>query len=602
MILILEHVLMSNSNVEVNQQAGAKPALRALLVFARPYWVMAAVAVASVLATSSLLLLASFGIRNLIDAGFGENRLHALDQAACLLAGGAVVFSAIAYLRDYTIARLAVRIIADVRQRMYDTLLGLSPGFFETAPAGDMLSRLVADVTLLHDFISSALFRWIRSLLAFTGALVLLIATSATLAAIVTVLCVLVVLPLLYIANGERRLSVAAQEGVGELSSFAEESINAIRTIQAFTHEPLDKRGFRLRLETGVSASLRCARRRALLVAVGFILGVTAFTFCLWFGVGEVAAHRRTAGELLSFLFYVALLATAGGTLLEVWGDFQRAAGAINRILEVLDQSPSIAAPAIPVPLANPVKGCIEFCGVSFHYPTRPDQPVLRDFTVSITAGETVAIVGQSGAGKSTILHLLTRFYDPNAGTIRLDGLDIRAAELADLRRKIGLVPQDPMIFSANAWENIRYGRPDATDKEVLEAAEASTAIEFLRCLPDGLDSFLGERGVRLSGGQRQRLALARVILKDPAIFMLDEATSALDAESEHLVQQALAQLSIGRTTLIVAHRLATVRRADRILVLEDGRLMANDTHHALLRKDGLYSRLAKQQCISDAA
>ena len=495
----------------MDQQASAKPALCALLTFARTYWVTAVVAVASVLATSSLLLLASFGIRNLIDAGFGEDRLHALDQAAGFLVGGAIVFSAIAYLRDYTIARLAERIIVDVRQRMYETIIGLSPVFFETAPAGDILSRLITDVALLRNFISSALFRWIRSLLVFIGALVLLIATSATLAAIVTVLCVLVVLPLLYIANGERRLSEAAQESVGELSSFAEELITAIRTIQAFTHEPVDRREFQLRLEIGVRASLRCARQRALLVAVGFILGVTAFTFCLWFGVGEVAAHRRTAGELLSFLFYVSLLATAGGTLLEVWGDFQRAAGAIKRILEVLDQKPSIAAPATPVPLASPIKGCIEFCGVGFHYPTRPDQPVLQDFTVSIAAGETVAIVGQSGAGKSTILHLLTRFYDPTVGTIQLDGLDIREADLAGLRQKIGLVPQDPIIFGANAWENIRYGRPSATDKEVLAAAKASTAMEFLSCLPDGLDTFLGERGVRLSGGQRQRLALARV-------------------------------------------------------------------------------------------
>jgi ATP-binding cassette subfamily B protein len=581
---------------------GAGRALGALLSFARPYSAAIGIACLGVFGTSSLLLLASMGIRNMADAGLGEDMLAALNHSAGLMVAGAAGFSVIAYIRDYTIAWVAEKVTADIRQSLYNHILELELGFFEAAPTGDILSRLLTDVELVHGFIGSALVRWLRSLLVFAGGLGLLLATSAGFAAIIAALGVIVALPLLAIASREQRLSATAQERVADLYSYTEESISAIRTIQAFTHEAIDRGVFRSRLDAGVRAALKCAAQRALLVAVGFTLGVAALTLCIWISVSEVATHRHTAGELLSVLFYVSIVATAGATLLEVWGDFQRAVGAIGRILELLAQRPQIVAPMTPVMLAEPVRGALAFDQVSFRYPARPDRAVLEHFSVSIAAGETVAIVGPSGAGKSTILHLLARFYDPSEGTVRLDDHDIRHVDLAKLRTAIGLVPQDPMIFGANVWENIRYGRPGATDREVLAAAETATAMEFIGALPQGLDTFLGEKGVRLSGGQRQRLALARVILKDPAVLLLDEATSALDAESEYFVQQALTKLAVGRTTLIVAHRLATVHRADRILVMQEGRLVASNTHQALLGENSLYRRLAELQFMDDAA
>lgn len=593
---------MSESVQPARLPSGARQALVALLAFARPYSIAVGIALLGVLVTSSLLLLASMGIRNMIDAGFDADTLAALNHAAALLVAGALGFSIAAYIRDYAIAWVAERVTADIRQSIFSHILGLQPSFFEAAPTGDILSRLVADVGLVHSFISTALIRWLRSFLVFSGALVLLLITSAGLAAIVTALGILVALPLLYIASREQRLSVAAQASVADLFSHAEESISAIRTIQAFTHEPIDRAEFRSKLDVGMRTALKCASQRGLLVAVGFVLGVAALTVCVWIGVSEVAAHRRTAGELLSFLFYVSLVATAGATLLEVWGDFQRTVGAVGRILELLAEKPCIVAPSTPVALPKPARGHLEFDRVGFRYPARPDRAVLQDFDVTIAAGSTVAIVGPSGAGKSTILHLLARFYDPTEGVIRLDGCDIRNVDPARLRQTIGLVPQDPVIFGASVRENIRYGRPEASDREIVAAAEAATAMEFVSALPNGLDTFLGEKGVRLSGGQRQRLALARVMLKDPAVLLLDEATSALDAESEHFVQQALARMSIGRTTLIVAHRLATVHRADRILVMQDGRMMASNTHQALLGENSLYRRLAELQFMSDAA
>ena len=587
-------------NVDLSNRIGSP--MQALLACVKPYRGVVTVACLAVLASSLLLLLASLGIRDLIDSGFKYYGLYGINRTALVVVTGVASFASIAYVRDYSIFWLGEHVAADLRQKIYEKILALSPDFFEIAKAGDLLSRLVGDVGVLQGFIGANLFRGIRSLLAFVGAMVLIMATSATLAAIVAGLVVVVALPLLLIATGERRLSAAAQASMGELNSYVEESICAICTIQSFVHEPASRLQLRSLLENGVKISLRHARWHAMLVAIGFTLGILALTLCVWLGTWEVAAHERTAGELLSFLFYAALVATSGGTLVEVWSDFQRAAGAMERVLDLLNQAPRITARAVVAPLPTPAQGRIEFADVDFHYPTPRDRAALRDFSISIAAGETIALVGPSGAGKSTILHLLTRFYDPSAGTVRVDGIDIRDVDPAELRRQIGLVPQDPIIFGANVWENIRFGRPDATDAEVIAAADAATAMEFLERLPDGLDTFLGEKGVRLSGGQKQRLALARVILKDPRILLLDEATSALDAESEQLVQQALARLSVGRTTITVAHRLATVRRADRILVMQNGELIANNTHKALLSESSLYRRFAKLQFMSDAA
>jgi ATP-binding cassette subfamily B protein len=480
-------------------------------------------------------------------------------------------------------------------------MLTLSPGFFETARTGEILSRLSADTSILQTVIGSAMSQWLRNMLMLVGALVMLVVTSPKLAAIVVAVVPLIVVPLIVFGRREKRLSRASQDRIADVGAYAEETLNAIRTVQAFTHEPVDRSRFGAAVESSVATAIRRIRTRSWLILTVFLLGFGAITFCLWVGGREVLEGRMTGGELSAFVLYAVLVATSGGTISELWGELQRAAGAAERLVELLNEQSVIRVPALPEPMPEPPIGRVAFENVTFRYPARPDRSALEHFSLTIEPGETVALVGPSGAGKTTVFQLLLRFYDPDSGHVRIDGIDLATADPATLRQRIGLVPQDPVIFGANGWENIRYGRPNASDAEVRAAAEAASAAEFLDRLPEGFDTFLGEKGVRLSGGQRQRIAIARAILRNPPILLLDEATSALDAESERAVQQALATLSAGRTTLVIAHRLATVRKADRILVIDHGRVVATGAHDALVGEGGLYARLAKLQ-FADAA
>jgi len=549
---------------------------------------------------AALVLLLGQGVRRLIDFGFATNDASHLNQAALGMAGVVVALGLSTAARYYLVSWLGERVAADLRAALFGRVLGLSPAFFETMRTGDVLTRLIGDASKLQDLVGSAVSQWLRSALLALGALVMLVVTSPKLAALVIAVVPIVIVPLIVFGRRERRLARSAQDRIADLGAYAEETVNALRTVQAFTHEPVDRARFGTRVEDSVGTSLRRARMRALLILGVIVLGFGAITLSLWVGGLEVVAGRLTGGELSAFVFYAVLVASSAAQMSELWGEVQRAAGSADRIAELLSQPPLITAPVHPLilPALTARSGRVSFKGVSFRYPSRPDTSALDDFSLDIEPGETVALVGPSGAGKTTVFQLLLRFYDPATGRITLDGVDLRDADPRDIRARLGLVSQDPVIFGADVWENIRYGRPDATDAEIRAAARAASA-GFLDELPQGFDTFLGERGVRLSGGQRQRVAIARAVLRDAPVLLLDEATSALDAESEAAVQQALARLAQGRTTLVIAHRLATVRRADRIVVLEQGRVAAMGTHDQLLRDGGLYARLAELQLIT---
>jgi len=459
-----------------------------------------------------------------------------------------------------------------------------------------VLSRLTTDTTLLQTVIGSSVSLALRNALILAGGLVMMVVTSVKLAGLVLVVVPVVVVPILFFGRRVRALSRRSQDRVADVGAYAEEMINAIRTVQAFTHEPIDRARFAGRVGQSFDTAVARIRVRAWLTAVVILLAFGAIALVLWVGGYDAIAGRMTGGELSAFVFYAVLTAFAVGTLSEVYGDLQRAAGAAERLLELLATEAEIAAPAQPLAFPVPPRGHVELDGVTFFYPSRPERAALADFSLAVAPGETVALVGPSGAGKTTVFQLLLRFYDPTRGSVRVDGVDIAAADPAELRRRIGFVAQDPVIFGASAADNIRYGRPEASDGEVRAAAEAAAAAEFLDLLPEGFDTFLGEKGVRLSGGQRQRLAIARAVLRNPPILLLDEATSALDAESERAVQQALERLAASRTTLVIAHRLATVLRAQRIIVMAEGRIVAQGRHHDLIREDGLYARLAALQ------
>jgi ATP-binding cassette subfamily B protein len=579
--------------------AAAKPranvsALRLLIPYLRPYrWQVVGAWVALAVA-AGLLLAVGQGLRHLIDRGFAANDEHQLNVAAGIMFGVVSLLGVATYARYMLVSWLGERTAADIRRDLFNHVISLSPAFFETARTGDILARMTADIAVLQALVGSAVSQYLRNAIMMLGAAVMLLFTSAKLAGIVLVVVPVVVGPLIFFGRRERRLSRTAQERVADLGAAAEESLAGLRTVQAFTHEPIARRNFAAGVEASVATALARVRTRAALILMVIFLGFGAITFSLWVGGRDVIAGRITGGDLSAFVFYAIVLASAGATMSELWGEVQRAAGAAERVSELLGEVSDIRVPAHPV--AMPVaRGAVSFERVTFRYPARPDVSALHDFSLDVAPGETVAIVGPSGAGKTTLFQLLLRFYDPQSGVVRMDGVDIATVDPAELRARIGLVPQDPVIFSVSARENIRYGRPDATDAEVEAAVQAANA-HFLAELPQGLDTYLGEKGVRLSGGQRQRIAIARAILRDPPVLLLDEATSALDAEAERAVQDALATLAVGRTTLVVAHRLATVRHADRIVVLEAGRVVETGTHSALVEAGGLYSRLAALQ------
>jgi len=589
----------------LSDEARARGSLKLLVElwrFVRPYKPQLAGALAALLVAAATVLALGMGLRRLVDQGFAAGDAALLNQAVLVLFGVVGLLALATYTRFYLVSWLGERVVADLRRKVFDHILTLSPAYYELTRTGEVLSRLTTDTTLLQTVVGSSVSIAIRNFLLLIGGTVLLVITSPKLTALVFLVVPLVLLPILTYGRRVRRLSRTSQDRVADLGVYAGEALDAIRTVQAFVHEAADRASFGQRVEAAFQAARQRVAARAMLTAVVILLVFGAVSVILWIGGHDVISGRISAGELSAFVFYAIVVAGAAGAFSEVIGDLQRAAGAVERLLDLLAVAPDITAPASPVALPQPPRGAVAFENVVFHYPSRPERSALQGLSFTVEPGEKVAIVGPSGAGKTTIFQLLLRFYDPQAGTIRLDGVALPAADPAALRARIGLVPQEPVVFSANAWDNIRYGRPAASDAEVRAAAEAAGALAFLEQLPQGLDTYLGEKGVRLSGGQRQRLAIARAVLKDPPLLLLDEATSSLDAESERVVQQALDRLMTGRSTLVIAHRLATVLKADRILVIDQGRLVESGRHGELAASGGLYARLAALQFDQAAA
>jgi ATP-binding cassette subfamily B protein len=503
-------------------------------------------------------------------------------------------------VRSYLLSWIGERVVADVRRAVFERVLSLHVGFFETTRVGEVISRLTSDTALLQVVVGSTLAMALRTSLLMIGGILMLAITSPALTALVLLGVPFVILPAWILGHRVRRLARDSQDRVADVGAYVDEVVHAIRTVQACCHEPIDRERYGSQVESAFRVAMRRSQTSAWLAAISTLLTFGAIGVVLWVGGRQVLSGALSGGELSAFLFYAVVVAGAVGSLSELMGELLRGAGASERLMQLLEARPAIQAPARPRPLPVPPRGEVAFEAVRFSYPARPETTALDGLELLIAPGERVALVGPSGAGKSTLFQLLLRFYDPSSGLIRFDGVDLRDLDPAELRGRIALVPQDPVIFGANAWENIRYGLSSASDEEVRRAAAAAHAAEFLERLPQGYDTFLGERGVRLSGGERQRIAIARTVLRNPTLLLLDEATSALDAESERLVQEALERLMVGRTSIVIAHRLATVRNADRILVLDQGRIVASGRHAELMAEDGLYRRLASLQFQGD--
>ncbi len=569
--------------------------LAGLAPFLAPYKVWIILAGLSLIVTATMSLMLPLAVRRVVD-GFSSGSLELMDQyfgAAVAIAAGLAVGTGFRY---YFVTRLGERVVSDIRMAVYDKMIGMSPAFFDKIMTGEVLSRITTDTTLILSVIGSSVSVALRNVLIFFGGMTLMLFTSVKMTGMVLLIVPVVLVPIIILGRKVRRLSRENQDKIAESSGNATETLQAAQAVQAFSHEHHSAARFNTLTEQAFTAAKDRIGARAIMTVIVMFLIFTGIVGVLWIGARDVRAGEMTTGALVQFVIYAVLVSGAVGALSEIWGELQRAAGATDRLVELLTAEDSVQDPENPVKIEGRAQGAVGFEQITFAYPARPGVLALDGFDLTIKPGETVALVGPSGAGKSTVFQLLLRFFDPDAGQVTLDGIAIKDMARADFRRQLAFVPQDPVIFATSAMENIRFGRPEATDAEVIAAAKAAAADEFLSELPDGYDSFVGERGVMLSGGQKQRIAIARAILRDAPVLLLDEATSALDAQSEQLVKQAVEELSKDRTTLIVAHRLATVKQADRIVVLDKGRVVAQGTHDALVKEGGLYARLARLQ------
>ena len=582
--------------------ASRPSALLGLAGFVLPYRARLAGAVAALVVAAGCWLALGQWVKHVVDSGFAGGAASALDQALAGMLALATVLALATWARFHLMMTLGERVVTDLRRKVFDHLLGLEPAFFEATRTGEVMSRLTNDATLLQQVVGYGLSMFLRNGLMMAGAAVMLFVTSWKLALLVVLGAPATLIPILLVGRRVRRLSRANQDRVADVSAYIDEAVHEIRTVQAYTHEDLDRANFARHAESAYRSGVERIRQKAMLIAAVMLIAFSGVAILLWIGGRDVLAGRLTAGELSAFVFYAGIVAACAGVVAEVWGELQRAAGATERLMELLQAEPKIVAPRQPVFLSpEAVHPEIRFDAVEFAYPARPEVAALREFTLRVAPGERVALVGPSGAGKSTVFALLLRFYDPQRGAVRIGGVELGHMDPRAARALVAVVPQDPVIFAASVLENVRYGRAQASREEVLEACERAYAGEFIARLPQGLDTPLGERGVTLSGGERQRLSIARALLADRPILLLDEATSSLDAASELMVQRALQALEAGRTSLAIAHRLATVQHADRIVVLERGMIVAEGTHAELLRQGGLYARLASLQFLGDA-
>lgn len=576
--------------------------LSRIIGFLKPYRRQILIAATALIVASASILALGQGLKKVIDHGLTANNAALLDQALFGMLIVIAVMAAATFTRFYYVSWIGERVTADIRRAVFNHLLELSPGFYEVTRTGEVISRLTSDTTVLENAIGSSISMALRNALNMIGALIMLLVTSPKLTGLVLLGVPLVLGPIILFGRRVRKLSRASQDRVAEVGAYIDEALHEIRTVQAYGHESQDRQLFGDRVEAVFATSVRRIFQRASLMAAVILLVFGAIGFILWVGGHDVVAGRLSGGELSAFIFYAVMMAVGVGTISEVIGDLQRAAGATERLMELMATESDISAPDRPVHFPAPASGAIAFDNVTFHYPSRLDTPALNDFTLNAQPGEKLALVGPSGAGKTTVFQLLLRYYDPQHGSVFIDGVDIRLADPREVRSRIALVPQDPVIFAASIAENVRYGRLDASEAEIMTACEMACATEFIGRMPDGMQTFLGERGVRLSGGQRQRIVIARAILADRPILLLDEATSALDAASEQMVQLALERLMQNRTTLIIAHRLATVQGADRIAVMDHGRIVDIGTHAELMRVNALYANLANLQFLTENA
>jgi len=574
-------------------------ALRGLWPFLKPHRALAVGWLVFLGLSSGASLTLPLAFRHIIDKGFGHASQTAINETFIALFGVALVLAVATAARYFCITLLGERALASLRQTLYAQVIRLDVAFFERSRVGELLSRLSADTEVVQTLIGSGVSVALRSVVMLVGASAMMVWTAPSLAGLTALVIPAVMLPILVFGRRVQKLSRASQDRLADAAAIANETLNASTAVKAYARENIESTRYSHAILRALATARRRIGMRALLTMAVIVLVFGAITLVLWAGARHVLTGTLDPGVLGQFVLYAVFAAGSVAGLSEVWGDVLRAAGAMERLGELLDERPEIVAPAQPLALPKPLRGALRFDGVSFHYPSRPDAPALHDFTLDVRPGETVALVGPSGAGKSTVFSLLLRFYDPQSGRICIDGVDLRAVTLDDLRGAIALVPQETVIFSGSAADNIRFGRDGASDEEVHEAARAAEAHDFISALHDGYQAEMGERGVRLSGGQRQRIAIARAILRDAPLLLLDEATSALDAQSEAAIQQALERLEKGRTTLVIAHRLATVQRADRIVVLDGGRIVAQGTHDSLLAEGGLYAELARLQFVA---